>query len=383
MSRPSRYLTRMTLFIIAVLLVAAMLAPGLASAFMSNPVLNGVIVLVALVGAGYTFRSVLILRPEIAWLEAYQVQRTGRGKQSGVPQPQLLAPLAKMLGERQGRLTMSAMAMRSVLDGIGARLGEAREIARYVIGLLVFLGLLGTFWGLLQTIGAVASVVSGLNVQGDMGMVFNDLKAGLQAPLQGMGTAFSSSLFGLAGSLSLGFLELQASQAQNRFYNDLEDWLAGTARLTGAGPITEGETSVPAYLQGLLEQTAENLDTLQRTIAHGEDGRRQANHSLMQLTDKLSILTDQMRTEQTLMVKLAESQLELKPVLTRLAEAASHSGFGTDDSTRQHIRNIDLYLHRLYDDLPASRDQVVGEIRSEIKLLARTIAALAEEPESR
>src|SRR3546814_4662425 len=126
------------------------------------------------------------------------------------------------LGERQGRLSMSAMAMRSVLDGIGARLSEAREISRYVIGLLVFLGLLGTFWGLLQTVSSVAAVVSGLSVAGDPAAVFSDLKTGLQSPLTGMGTAFSSSLFGLAGSLSLGFLELQASQAQNRFYNDLD-----------------------------------------------------------------------------------------------------------------------------------------------------------------
>ncbi|HET8728459.1 MAG TPA: flagellar motor protein MotA, partial [Alphaproteobacteria bacterium] len=283
MSRPTRYLTRMTLFIAAVLLVAAVLAPGLSEAFMTNPVLNGVIILVGIIGAAYTFRSVLLLRPEIAWLEAYQAQRTGRSVASLPAQPKLLAPLAKMLGERQGRLSMSAMSMRSVLDGISARLSEAREISRYVIGLLIFLGLLGTFWGLLQTIAAVAGVVSDLSVQGDMSVVFSDLKSGLQAPLSGMGTAFSSSLFGLAGSLSLGFLELQASQAQNRFYNDLEDWLSGATRLTGGGPISEGEASVPAYLQSLVEQTAENLESLQRTMAQGEDGRRQSHHTLMQL----------------------------------------------------------------------------------------------------
>jgi len=383
MSRPTRYLTRMTLFVIAVLLVTAVLAPGLADAFMSNPFLNSVIILVAIVGAAFTFRSVLILRPEIEWLEAFQAQRAGR-RIAGTPaQPRLLAPLARMLGERQGRLTMSAMSMRSVLDGIGARLSEAREISRYVIGLLVFLGLLGTFWGLLQTVGSVALVVSGLSVEGDPAAVFGDLKAGLQAPLTGMGTAFSSSLFGLAGSLSLGFLELQASQAQNRFYNELEDWLSGATRLTSGGPLGDGETSVPAYLQSLVEQTAENLESLQRTMAQGEEGRRQSHHSLMQLTEKLGILTDQMRTEQTLMVKLAENQMELKPVLTRLADAASQGGFGADEATRQHIRNIDLYIRRLYDELPESRNQTVSEIRSEIKLLARTIAALAEEAEPR
>src|SRR3546814_27331 len=239
-----------------------------------------------------------------------------------------------------------------------------------------------SFWGLVQAVVSFAAVVSGLSVAGDPAAMFSHLQAGLQAPLTGMGTAFSSSLFGLAGSLSLGFLELQASQAQNRFYNDLEDWLSGATKLGGGGALTEGETSVPAYLQSLVEQTAENLESLQRTMAQGEDGRRQSHHSLMQLTEKLGILTDQMRTEQTLMVKLAESQMELKPVLTRLAEAASQGGFGADESTRQHIRNIDLYTRRLYDELPASRDQTVSEIRSEIKLLARTTPALAAAPEA-
>lgn len=381
MFRPTRYLTRMSLFVIAVLVVAALLAPALADAFMTNPVLNGVIVAVGIVGVAYIFRSVLHLRPEMQWLEAYQAQRTGRHTAAGVPEPRLLAPLARMLGDRQGRISMSAMSMRSVLDGIEARLHEARDISRYFVGLLIFLGLLGTFWGLLQTIGSVAGVIGALDMQGgDASSIFTGLREGLQEPLSGMGTAFSSSLFGLSGSLALGFLDLQAGQAQNRFYNELEDWLAGAARLTGGGPIGEGETSVPAYLQGLVEQTAENLEALQRTMSQNEEGRRQANHSLTQLTERLSTLSDQMRAEQTLMVKLAESQMELKPVLIRLSDAASQGGLGVDETTRQHIRSLDLYVRRLHEEMGVGRDQTVTEIRSEIKLLARTIAALAEEP---
>ncbi len=297
------------------------------------------------------------------------------------PQPRLLAPIARIMGERQGRLALSAMAMRSLLDGIAGRLSEEREVARYLIGLLVLLGLLGTFWGLLQTIGSVGGVISGLQIeQGDAEVIFAQLREGLRAPLSGMGLAFSTSLFGLSGSLVLGFLELMASQAQSRFYNELEDWLSGNARLATAGVGADGEGSVPAYVQALLETTAENLDTLQRTLTQGEDHRRQANTSLIALTEKLTTLSDQMRTQQTLLVKLAEGQMELRPVLARLADAAGEGRFGMDDATRDHVRTIELHLRRLLNELPLNRDQTVAEIRSEIKLLARTIAALAEEP---
>ena len=384
MTRPKRYLTRMTLFVIAVVLVAAILLPGLATAFMANPALNGVILAVLVIGITFTYRSVIGLVPEIRWLESFQAARAGLVVEEEPPEPRLLAPMARMMGERHGRLTFSAMSMRSLLDTINARLGEGREITRYFIGLLIFLGLLGTFWGLLQTIDAVGGVITGLSVaSGDLELVFADLKQGLEAPLSGMGTAFSSSLFGLAGSLVLGFLELQASQAQNRFYNELEDWLSGAARLTGGGLGGEGEASVPAYLQALMEQTADNLDALQRTVAQSEDNRRHTITSLNALTQKLTTLSDQMSSEQNLLVKLAEGQMELRGVLARLGEAASSGSLGIDDTSRKHLRNLDFYMQRLVEDLPAGRDQSVAEIRSEIKLLARTIAALAEESEPR
>jgi hypothetical protein len=384
MTRPKRYLTRMTLFVIAVVLVAAILLPGLATAFMANPALNGVILAVLVIGIAFTYRSVIGLVPEIRWLESFQAARAGLVVEEEPPEPRLLAPMARMMGERHGRLTFSAMSMRSLLDTINARLGEGREITRYFIGLLIFLGLLGTFWGLLQTIDAVGGVITGLSVaSGDLELVFADLKQGLEAPLSGMGTAFSSSLFGLAGSLVLGFLELQASQAQNRFYNELEDWLSGAARLTGGGLGGEGEASVPAYLQALMEQTADNLDALQRTVAQSEDNRRHTITSLNALTQKLTTLSDQMSSEQNLLVKLAEGQMELRGVLARLGEAASSGSLGIDDTSRKHLRNLDFYMQRLVEDLPAGRDQSVAEIRSEIKLLARTIAALAEESEPR
>jgi hypothetical protein len=294
----------------------------------------------------------------------------------------LLAPLARMLGERKGRLTMSALSMRSILDGISARLDEGRELSRYLTGLLIFLGLLGTFWGLINTIGSVADVIGSLNFQGtgDVGETFGQLQQGLAAPLGGMGTAFSASLFGLSGSLVLGFLDLQAGLAMSRFYTALEDWLSGQARLTTGLGGSEGEQSVPAYLQALMEQTADNLDSLQRTVTHSEEGRRQANQNLLALTEKLSTLTDQMRAEQALMLRLAESQMELRPLLQRLTDAFGGQSFGLDEASRQHLRNLDVYAARILEEATTGRNQAVQEIRSEIKLLARTIAALAEEP---
>jgi hypothetical protein len=382
MPRPQRYLARMALFLVAVAGIVAALFPVIAQAFMVNPGLNGLILAVLLLGILYTFRLVLVLRPEVDWIE--RVQATGRpgGPKGGGPSPVLLAPLARMLGERQGRLAMSALSMRSILDGISARLDEGRELSRYLTGLLIFLGLLGTFWGLIHTIGSVADVISGLSFQAgaDVGDTFSQLQRGLAAPLSGMGTAFSASLFGLAGSLVLGFLDLQAGLAMSRFYTALEDWLSGQARITGGLGVGDGEQSVPAYLQALLEQTAENLDTLQRTMSQGEEGRRQSNQNLMALTDKLSTLSDQMRAEQALMLRLAESQMELRPLLQRLTETLGNAqGFGMDEGTRQHIRSLDLHAARLLEEATAGRAQAVQEIRSEIKLLARTIAALAEE----
>ena len=377
MTNPRIYMTRMAIFLAVAIAGVAVLHKPLIEAFLANPAINGIIVVVLVLGILFVFRQVWVLNVEVRWIEAYRSLQPGV---SATDPPRLLAPMASMIGDRQGQLRLNTTSLRSILDGISARLDESRDISRYLIGLLIFLGLLGTFWGLLQTVSAVADVIAGLQVGGDDTVqIFNDLKTGLEAPLSGMGTAFSSSLFGLAGSLLLGFLELQAGAAQNRFYNDLEDWLSSATRVSSGGPVSvgDGDQSVPAYIQALLETTADSLDNLQRTVGRAETARSRSDQGLNTLTDRMTTLTDQMRTEQELMIRLAENQSELRPVLQRLAD--NQSG-GMDEATRGHIRNLDNHMARMIEEAANGRTEIVKELRAEIRLLARTIAALAEDP---
>ncbi|ANK82674.1 MotA/TolQ/ExbB proton channel family protein [Minwuia thermotolerans] len=374
MTQPSAYLTRILVFLVIVVGVIAVLHEPIIRAFMTNPALNGLIVGVLLIGVVYVLRQVFQLRPAVRWVETFRRKEPGLSTQSP---PAMMSPLATMLQDKKGRVSLSTLSMRSLLDSIAARLDESRDMSRYLIGLLVFLGLLGTFWGLLETIASIGDTISSLSVEGvEFGAVFDDLKRGLEQPLEGMGTAFSSSLFGLAGSLVLGFLDLQASQAQNRFYNDLEEWLSSFTRLSSGGGLAESEASVPVYVQALLEQTADSLDNLQRIMARSEESRGTGNQTLLQLAERLASLTDQMRAERDLMVKLAEGQMEMKPILQRIAVATEQGG---DSSMETHLRNLDVYVARLLEETTSGRQHSVDEIRAEIKVLTRTIAAIADE----
>ncbi len=380
MNRSRRFLIRMVLFLAVVAALAGVLGRELVNAFMGNPAVNGVILGILIAGIIYIFRQVLLLDPEIDWIESFRSNQAGGDSVARIAAPTLLASMARMLGAQGRRVSLSASSLQALLDGIASRLNETRETSRYLIGVLVFLGLLGTFYGLLETVRSVAGVIGALNVgASDVARAFADLKSGLESPLHGMGTAFSSSLFGLAGSLVLGFLDLQAGQAQNRFYNELEEWLSTYTRLS-AGPLGEGgDGSVPAYIQALLEQTADSLENLQRILARGEESRIAANATLASLTDRLGVLGEQMKSGQVLMVRLAENQLELKPALTRLADVVE-SSLGHDDVLRSHLRNIEAYIARLSEDVVQGREQSVQDLRGDIRIVARTIAALAEEP---
>jgi hypothetical protein len=375
MSRPTRQLFWMVVGLLATGAVVFLLWDRITVSFLHNPALNTGILVVLLVGTIFVFYQVVRLTTDINWIEAFQ-----RGGNPGsFAQPRLLAPLAAMMRDKQhNRLTLSATTLRSVLDGIQARLDEHREISRYLITLLILLGLLGTFWGLLGTINAVTSAITGLDVTGnDPARMFEDLKNSLQGPLAGMGTAFSASLFGLSGSLLLGYLDLQAGQAHNRFFGELEDWLSGQTKLGSGGALVEGDQPVPAYIQALLEQTAESLDNLQRTISRTQADQLAASNNFKVLADHMIALTDQLRAQQQVVQRLMETQTDMRSVIAKLADVAQHGGFGIDPNSRTHLRNIDALLARMADDIAAGRNNAVQELRSEIKLLTRTIAVAA------
>ncbi|WP_435685522.1 flagellar motor protein MotA [Sedimenticola selenatireducens] len=256
MSNPRHSLLWMGIYLALVAGVCLLLFAPLQSAFMANWGFNSLIIGALLIGIIINIRHVVILEPEIRWITLF---RTGEAGISVAESPRLMKGLARHLhGRRKDRFRLSALSLRTVLDGIRARLDESREISRYMIGLLVFLGLLGTFWGLLGTISSVSSVIGGLDVGNrDFAAVFGQLKAGLQQPLNGMGTAFSSSLFGLGGSLVLGFIDILAGHAQNRFFNDLEEWLSGVTQLIdepGGRPPVEDPDDMEQRLSLLIEE---------------------------------------------------------------------------------------------------------------------------------
>ncbi|MBX6425553.1 MAG: flagellar motor protein MotA [Variibacter sp.] len=313
LSSPRIFLVRMLVFLILCALVVVVLHQQIAVAFMANPGLNALIVGVLIVGILLAFRQVIRLFPEVAWVNGFRLADPGLAIERP---PVLLAPMAALLGDRMGRMEISAPLMRGILDSIATRLDEARDLSRYMTGLLVFLGLLGTFWGLIETVGSVGKFLETLKVGGDASAVFESLKEGLAAPLGGMGISFSSSLFGLAGSLVLGFLDLQTSQAQNRFYTDLEDWLSTTVRDLGHEP---DQKPTPAALGNEIRALTERL----REIASESSSGKAATHAMANLAEAIQGLVGHMRSEQQMIrdwvSAQAEQQAEIRRLLERLA----------------------------------------------------------------
>jgi hypothetical protein len=308
LSSPRIFLFRMLVFIVLCGLLAFLLYKQIAVAFMSNPGLNALILGVLGIGVILSLRQVIRLRPEIAWVNNFRLADPGLAVDRP---PVLLAPMAAILGSRVGRMAMSAQLMRSLLDSIATRLDEARDISRYMTGLLVFLGLLGTFWGLIETVSSVGNVIQGLKASGDSGSMFDSLREGLAAPLGGMGISFSSSLFGLAGSLVLGFLDLQSSQAQNRFYTELEDWLSTTV-YDQAGEPGAVSPGMSGEMRGAIER-------LKDAIA--ESGSSKAATSAMaNLAEAIQGLVHHMRSEQQLIRDWVDSQAAQQSEIQKLLE---------------------------------------------------------------
>ncbi|MFG1350145.1 flagellar motor protein MotA [Xanthobacter autotrophicus] len=354
-SSPRIFLVRMIVFLALCAALAAVLHRQIVSAFLNNPGLNGVIFGVLAVGIILAIRQVSRLFPEVEWVNSFRLSDPGLAV---ARPPTLLAPMAALLGDRVGRMSISQATMRSILDSIGTRLDESRDMGRYLTGLLVFLGLLGTFWGLLETVSSIGTVISSLQVGPDSGSIFEDMKSGLAAPLGGMGTAFSSSLFGLAGSLVLGFLDLQAGQAQTRFYTDLEDWLSTTVRDLDHAPqvapheaprerafgaereparLSAAAQPIPASPPLALPPPQPAFDTaplvsamgrLEKTMA--EAGSQRVTTAMAQLAESLQGLVTHMRSEQALLKQMVEAQgvqnEELKRLIRRLEDETSGRG---------------------------------------------------------
>ncbi|MBO1360143.1 flagellar motor protein MotA [Acetobacter sacchari] len=345
MTKPTSYLLRMVAFLAAVIVVCGLLWRPLRAAFFNNPMLDGLILLILAIGVAWNIRMVLRLQPEVEWVDA---MRQGRTALAPPEPPTMLAAVSTALAGQSGRsrIALSTPAMQSMLDSLSGRLDEGREVSRYMTGLLIFLGLLGTFYGLLLTVGAIADVIGSMSIgNGDLNAMFDQLKAGLAKPLHGMGTAFSGSLFGLASALVLGFLDLTAGQAQNRFFNELEEWLASLTRFSSTMGNVEGDGSIPTYVQALLEQTADNLEGLQLMIRASEEQRTLQTQMLARLSGHLGAMANQN---------------------------------GDNNESRQahiHLRNIETLLNQLVSDAERGRQQIIADVRSDIRLLARTVAA--------
>jgi hypothetical protein len=307
LSSPRIFLIRMLVFVVLGGLIGFLLHKQIQVAFLSNPGLNGLIIAVLVIGIILALRQVVRLYPEISWVNNFRLADPGLALERP---PVLLAPMAAILGSRAGRMAISAQMMRGILDSIATRLDEARDISRYMTGLLVFLGLLGTFWGLIETVSSVGGVIQGLKGTGDAGTMFDSLREGLAAPLGGMGIAFSSSLFGLAGSLVLGFLDLQSSQAQNRFYTELEDWLSTVVYDQAIEPIAAAGDA--GEMRGAIERL--------RDAVNEAGGSKAASAAMSNLAEAIQGLVHHMRTEQQMIRDWVDSQAEQQREIKRLLE---------------------------------------------------------------
>ena len=346
MTNPHRYLIRMLVFLLMVGAIVGLLYAPLFRAFMGNPALNGVILGALLLGIIYSFRQILRLDPERRWL--MNVQKSGKLDSRQV-KPVLLATVYAMLADQRQESQLSALSLRSVLDGVAARLDEGREISRYMIGLLVFLGLLGTFWGLLQTIGAVGAVVGSIDTAStDFEAMMQQLKGGLDAPLSGMSTAFSSSLFGLAGSLILGFLDLQLGQAMGRFFNELEDWLSAFARFNDRPDTTDINTG--ALATGMSEEAARALIHLGNAIAAGEDNRNRVLEQLGNVNMTLAALNEALTDDRRLREQLAQLNAGIAQLSADLADDRGKA----NAAVSAELRTLSNAINKAIGDRPGT-----------------------------
>lgn len=342
--------------------------PRVLPVFEANPYLNGFILMVFFIGVVTCFWQVIQLIGSVRWIEDFAAGM----ERDGTPAPSLLAPLASLLRSRAARMQISSTSTRSILDSVAERIEEEREITRYITNVLIYLGLLGTFFGLATTIPAVVDTIRSLNPQeGEEGLaVFNRLMTGLEAQLGGMGTAFGSSLLGLAGSLIVGLLELFAGHGQNRFYRELEEWLSTITRVSfSSGEDGHSESGV---ITAVLDTMAEQMDALKAMFAASEEGRSEITGRLGQLADAISEMNMRDAETESITASLDRVASGQEALLDHLRTHGLHEGM--DAESRMRLRSIDVQMLRILEEISAGRQESMAELRTDIELLAKALS---------
>ena len=367
--------------IVSMLLACALLAAGLwlisaevLAIIHTNPWLNGFIIGVFALGIVTCFWQVLILIQSVRWIENFANDADGS---EGVRPPRLLAPLAALLRGREAKRQITSSNAHSILDSVATRIDEARDITRYLTNLLIFLGLLGTFYGLAVTIPAIVGTIKSLAPQeGETGVaIFAKLMNGLQEQLGGMSTAFSSSLMGLAGSLIVGLLELFASHGQNRFYRELEEWVSSITKLGFSG--TEGESPDQAVMAQILDHVSGQIEVLQTIYLQSEASRAQSDQQIADLATAVRRLAKGMEAESGQVAALNRLVAGQDKIIAALAASEGAAQGYTDAESRMRLRSIDVQLLRILEELSAGRQETLADLRGDLAALSTAIKSLA------
>ncbi|WP_371226039.1 biopolymer transporter ExbB [Roseovarius sp. 2305UL8-3] len=378
-SHPVRQIMLMLIVLGLTGLGAFLALPRVLPVFQANPWLNGFIVFVFIIGVVACFWQVFQLIGSARWIEGFVAKTPGHEM---VQPPQLLAPLATLLRQRGKRMQIASTSARSILDSVAQRIDEAREITRYIVNMLIFLGLLGTFYGLATTVPAVVDTIRSLAPQeGEAGVeVFNRLMTGLEAQLGGMGVAFASSLLGLAGSLVVGLLELFAGHGQNRFYRELEEWMSTITRVGFSAGDGEGSVETHA-VAGVLDHMTEQMEALQMMLTQSDVSRAMVDEKLGVVADSIERLTHRMGDTNPVnaaLMRVAEGQDRLIETL----ENQDRGGDGMDAESRMRLRSIDVQMLRILEEISAGRQETMTELRTDLAALTKIFDQLRNPPPS-
>lgn len=375
MTRPTMALYTVVAFAIAMLVSGLILLAGLQRAFESNPIFNALILVTLCFGVAAAIRQLLRIDYSARWMS--ERMSTPKNKE---PIPFLLMPLTPLIGNGGPQASCSTLSLRAMIDGVFVRLDDGRDVSRYVMNVLILLGLLGTFWGLLQTVGGIGAVIGGLSLgDGDIKAVFNTFKEGLQKPIAGMGVSFSASLFGLAGSLILGFMDLQAGRAQNLFCAELEEILGSKDALAVDGEELTGlrfpvNNAGGGYQDAVVHGLTDQLERLQRTLRQQVEVRVSEQMNARTLQEVLVALDTNLKSQATLLSKMVNFQQEAAPVVERISTLLSSPGIV---SVEQHARSIDLSIRDFSRQLAVASEMQTEELRSELRVIARLLAGPA------